>query len=564
MIKTRLKVFKQTKRYVYKSIFSWILLTVCCIASIPVSLISPKMFQILVDDVVAQRKRGMLLFVVCGLLVTYFLRLIIDGVKLYFDNKLLNYFTYNIRTELLSKILKMPYENYYCRNAAEYKLRIWDDVDKLGNFAKEQVIDYFCGIIMSLILLLICVYINPVMTICCICLIPAVMIIDKMIAKGSGKINEKIRCVNEEYSSFENDSIGRWREIKVLCAEARFVQKFSEYRKKLAKLGYVQIRYWFFRETLSDFNSNYLSCVIVHIIGAFFVINKSLTVGNLILFGEYFSMLFIEIVNVYRKETALRENLPYYDRIFETLSFNEERLSAKHKENGIFPIELNKISFKYPESECEILQNANLFLSRGDYVALVGESGAGKTTVAKILLGLISPQGGKVLIGGSAINDMEMCSLYNRAGVVMQESKLFNMSIRDNLTLSCKHSNDDILISACKLADIYDYIVSLPNGFDTVLGDNGVGLSGGQIQRLLIARALVNNPSFLVLDEATSALDNISERKICSSVGRLSKDMTILTIAHRPETINRASKIYRINNGNIEEVNYDERTTVNY
>lgn len=550
----RYKILKDCKNYITPLKWFVLLLIISSLAALPVTLISPKLFQILIDDVM--RKQSMSLFpvVVFGLFGIYGIRFLLDGINLFCSNKLINRFSFCMRKDIWNKYLSMRYEEYEKRDSGNLKMRFMDDVDCLGNFVKDQIVDFWCAILMIFFTLYMTYRISGKMLLICICIIPFVFFTDYLIGKGTGKINEKIRSVNEEYYAFEHNSLQFWKEIKAQCAEKDFIARFHAFRKLLAKLGLVNIRYWFYREVFNDFKANYLTKVFVYIVGSFFVMSGEITVGTLILFGEYFGILFTSLDTVNSKNVSLNVNMPYYRRIQETLQFNEEHEEKKQLIQLPCKIECRDLCFTYPSAENEVLHQVSVHLRKGDYIALIGESGGGKTTIAKLLLGLYKPQEGEITYDSVPLSQINKSALYNQIGVVMQDSYLFNMSIRENLQLANACATEEQLLEACRQASIYEFIRGLPKGLDTVIGERGVKLSGGQKQRIVIARALLKNPSMLIFDEATSSLDRLSEDQINLSINRLSQGHMVLVISHKPETYCRAKSIWEVKGGRIRKV----------
>lgn len=549
----RRHILKTCRRYMKGTGIYIFLLLLCSLAALPISLISPRFFQILVDDVMAKGRTNLFPVVVIGLLGVYAARFLVDGGNLLCSNAFLNRFTYTLRCEILGKYLHMPYENYRRYDTGNLKMRLMDDVDCLGNFIQNQIVDYACGFLMMGASLFLCWRINGRLLLYASFVLPLVFLIDYLIGRGNAKINEKIRQVNEQYYGFEHNALQFWKEMKAQCAEKTFVDKFKYYRRELARLGMVSIRYWFYHEVFNDFKANYCTKVLIYIIGAFFVMNRSITVGMLIMFGEYFTMLFTAIDGVYSKNIALREQMPYYKRIQETLAFEDEK-NGNHPASAetMFPIRMEHVSFTYPGTGQPVLQEVSLTIHQGDYVALTGSSGAGKTTLVKLLLGILKPQQGEIYFGQQAMQTIKREDLLQQIGVVMQDSYLFNTTIRENLQLANPLAVEEQLQEALRKAAIWDFIQSLPQGMDTMVGEQGVRLSGGQKQRLVIARMLLKNPSLLLLDEATSALDKMAEDSIDEAIHTLAKEKTMLVISHKPQTIRRAREIWKIHEGRLE------------
>ena len=221
-------------------------------------------------------------------------------------------------------------------------------------------------------------------------------------------------------------------------------------------------------------------------------------------------------------------------------------------------IRFEGLSFAYPGYEGLVLDQIDLWLPKGTTLALVGSSGAGKSTIADLLPRFYDPIRGRIMIDDRDLRDLDVQSLRQSMGIVSQDTFLFNDSVRNNIAYACEQVTDQQIVEAAKRANAYEFIVNLPQGFDTAIGDRGVMLSGGQRQRLAIARALLRDPDILILDEATSALDTVSERLVQQALDELSRDRTTLVIAHRLSTIQKADQIAVLDQGRVIEVGTHE------
>lgn len=549
-MKQRLYVLRNIKQYVYPIRWSVTALVILSLISLPISLISPRFFQLLVDEVMYQKNRSIFLFVVLGMLSIFILRLILDSISLKLNNQVHNSFVYQLRKAVFDKYKKTPVSFIEKKEVGELKMRMMDDIDVLGNFIEDQIVSYIYGILLLLFTIAASVRISWQMTLFCFIILPIVFIVDSLIGNGTRRINEQIRYVNSKYYTSTYNSLQFWREIKAQGSEQLFIERFSGFRAVLAKLGVKSIRFWAYREVFSDFKSNYLTKVLVYIIGAFFVAKNQISVGTLIMFSEYFSMLFSSLESLNAKRIALKTNEPYYKRVFDTFSFPEESkdtIDLKALKKGI---RLNNVGFSYTE-KAPVLKEISLEINKGDYVAIVGKTGCGKTTLAKLLLGVYETQSGDLFLDNINIKNVSREDLSNLLGVVMQDNYLFNTSIRENLLIANESATEQEMIEACEKANIYDFILEQPKGFDTVIGERGVKLSGGQRQRISIAAALLKKTQVLIFDEATSALDRQSEDIINDAINRISEDVTVIVIAHKPETVLRAKKVVVMEEGRI-------------
>lgn len=557
-MKIRLYVLKNIKKYTAIVKGSIVGLIVVSLMSVPISLISPKFFQILVDEVMWGRKTESFSIVASGLLSVYLLRFVCDGISLYLSNRVLNIFTYNMRKDVFDKYNKAPFSYLEKKEVGELKMRLMDDVDSLGNFIKEQVVNYISGILMIITTLYMAFHISVTMTLYCLLIVPFVFLINYFIGIGTKKVNEEIRTVNSKYYTSTHNTLQFWREIKAQNSESTFIERFKGYRDKLAKLGMKSIRYWAYSEVFNDFKANYLTKVFVYIIGTFFIIRQEISVGTLIMFSEYFAMLFTALDGLNSKRVALKTNAPYYERIFDTFSFPEEdtdKTNICDLKNGIT---IRDVSFSYTE-EKYVLKHLDMQINKGDYLAIVGKTGCGKTTLIKLLMGLYEANGGEIFYDGVNIGQISKYSLYNIIGMVMQDNFLFNMTIRENLLLANENATDEEMTDSCRKANIYDFIIGLPNGFETEIGERGVKLSGGQKQRISIAAALLRKPKIIIFDEATSSLDKPSEDVINDAINEIAKDMTVIVITHKPATALRAKKVVVMENGSITAVGTHEQ-----
>lgn len=270
----------------------------------------------------------------------------------------------------------------------------------------------------------------------------------------------------------------------------------------------------------------------------------TLSLCNFISYKNYI----INIVPSYEQIKALRE------KACSMKQFSGSKIFSGFKKN----VSIDNLTFLYP-GHSEILRGVSLVVPKGKMVAVVGRSGAGKSTLIDILMGLHEPTTGRVMIDGCTLMDYDITSYRRKLGYVPQESVLFNMSVRDNLLWSRSSASQEEIVKVCRLAHADEFIDNLPQGYDTIVGDRGVRLSGGQVQRLALARAFLREPEILILDEATSSLDSHSEKLIQKAIENVSKKTTVVVVAHRFATIKQADIIYVLDKGLVvEQGSYEE------
>lgn len=297
--------------------------------------------------------------------------------------------------------------------------------------------------------------------------------------------------------------------------------------------------------------------IIVIGVGAYLAISGSITVGTLAAFVGYLELLFGPLRRLVASFTTLTQSFASMDRVFQLIDEDydiKNGIGAQPIEIKQGRIDIDHVSFQYNDNEAPILKDINLSIEKGETVAFVGMSGGGKSTLINLIPRFYDVTSGQILIDGHNIKDFLTGSLRNQIGLVQQDNILFSDTVKENILLGRPTATDAEVVEAAKMANAHDFIMNLPNGYDTEVGERGVKLSGGQKQRLSIARIFLNDPPILILDEATSALDLESESIIQDALEVLSKDRTTLIVAHRLSTITHADKIVVIENGQIVEI----------
>ena len=285
------------------------------------------------------------------------------------------------------------------------------------------------------------------------------------------------------------------------------------------------------------------------------VINGVWTAGSFVAFLTAAFSLYQPLKNFSQTNSLIQLAYAGTERIFEILDEKPtitDLADARDLETFNNEIVYKNLTFHYPEKK-NILTNINLTIKKGDIIAIVGPSGSGKTTISNLLMRFYDPSDGEVLIDGQNVKNFTLSSLRSHIGIVPQETLLFNESIRYNIVYGRKDATEEDILSAAKAANAYQFINRMPKGLDTMIGERGVRISGGERQRLAIARAILKNPPILVLDEATSSLDAESEKLIQEAIENLMVNRTVIMIAHRLSTVKKANRIIVLDKGKIVE-----------
>jgi ATP-binding cassette subfamily B protein len=459
-----------------------------------------------------------------------------------------------MRRELFDRFEAFSFSYYDSHNTGEMMSKLVSDlfdISELAHHGPENIFISLVKIIGSFILLM---NISVPMTLC----LAAIVIFMGIFAV---KQNQKMRRTFSDnrkkiagINSSLQDTLGGIRVVKSFTGEEIEQRKFD--KSNLAFLDSKQANYrqmGFFHSGNSMFEG--LMFMTVLVAGGFFIAKGELSVEDLAIYALYIN-IFINPVNVLVEFTEqLQKGMAGFERFTEVMDTNPEILDADDAVElkdvqGV--IDFENVSFSYEEDEA-VLENINLHVEAGKSVAIVGPSGGGKTTLCALIPRFYDVTGGSVRIDGVDVRSVTQKSLRSYIGIVQQDVYLFNGTIKDNIAYGKQDATMEEIIEAAKNADLLEFIESLPDGFDTEVGERGTRLSGGQKQRIAISRVFLKNPPILILDEATSALDNESERYIQKSLDKLSKGRTTITIAHRLSTVLGADEIVVLDTDGIKE-----------
>ncbi|MBO4419491.1 MAG: ABC transporter ATP-binding protein [Oscillospiraceae bacterium] len=373
----------------------------------------------------------------------------------------------------------------------------------------------------------------------------------KLLTESQGKRDEMNQMINETLS------VSGSLLVKLFAREEREYARFVDINEEVTRLGLKEQRSgkWF-GVIMGMFTQ--LGPLLIYFAGGWFIIAKSdttLTVGTITATVALINRLYRPVQSLLNIQVDFTRSLALFTRIFEYFDMKNPIVS---KDNGKKPdmkhadIRYEHVVFSY-DPEKPLLTDVDFTVPAGKMYAIVGPSGSGKSTVVNLLPRLYDVLGGSVTVGGVDVRDMDLKYLRTNIGVVTQESYLFNGTIRENLLYAKPDATDRELEEACKIANIHGYIESQPEGYETIVGNRGLKLSGGEKQRLSIARVILKDPKILILDEATSALDSISENAIQEALERLMAGRTSIVIAHRLSTILKADRILVVKDGAIAE-----------
>lgn len=462
---------------------------------------------------------------------------------------------FNMRKEIFSHYQKLSFSFYDNEKVGQLMSRITSDlfdITELFHHGPEDIVISIIKIIGSFIILS---FINVKLALIALCTIPIMAVYAFILNKKMKKAFKNNRAKLADINAQIEDNLSGIRVVKSFANEAIEEEKFDEGNRNFLKGKRNSYRY------MATYNSGLsvlinMITVVVVTAGAAAITKNEITIADLLAFTLYVSN-FIEPVNKLINFTEQFQNgISGYERFIEIMAImpdisDENAVYAPETFKG--SVQFKNVSFKYEESKEMVLKDVNLSVNAGEYVALVGFSGAGKTTLCSLIPRFYDVTDGEVLIDGMCVKDIKLKNLRDNIGIVQQDVYLFTGTIYENILYGRPAASRKEVVEAAKAANAHEFIMSLPDGYDTYIGQRGVKLSGGQKQRLSIARVFLKNPPILIFDEATSALDNESEKVVQDSLEKLAKNRTTFVIAHRLTTIKNAEKILVLAEDGIKE-----------
>lgn len=463
-------------------------------------------------------------------------------------------FTDYLRNMLYEKMQKLSLSSMSKKTSGDMLKRITRDTTQIKDFLSDQGRFALEQTIMLLVVTGVLLATNPLLTLLVLCPVPLVIVIISQFWKYIRVRYEKQWRCDSRSNSILHDIIKGIRVVKTFGNEEREIKKFGDSCKSLAEISCSNERLWSRTFPIINFIVGIGEFFVLYF-GSRLVLKRELTLGELIQFTLYLSYIYQPLRWMASLPRWLANAMTSMVKIFEIL---DEKLDICDAKNPVLPevkggIAFKNVKFGYKSYE-PVLKNVSIDIKPGEMIGLVGPSGAGKSTIINLMMRLYDPNSGAIYLDGTDLRDMAQKNLHDNMGVVFQETFLFAGSVYDNIAYARADATREEVIAAAKAANAHDFIVNLPDGYNTVLGENGHTLSGGERQRIAIARAVLKNPKILILDEATSSLDPETESKIQEALGRLVKNRTTIAIAHRLSTLRHADRLVVIDKGCIAEV----------
>jgi ABC-type multidrug transport system fused ATPase/permease subunit len=520
----------------------------------------PPLFQReIIDEIITARDLSYLGIVITALIAAYALNQLVQIGDNFVRHALGEKFIFDLRTRLYSYLQKMSLSFFERTSTGELMSRVTNDLSALENFVTH-------GSALTAVDLMRLAGGMSILFVLDYRLAALVMIPVPILSLAFRHYNTRIRPVYRrvrarlgDINAKLQDNLSGIRVIQAFAREDLEYERFSKESERYYLARVKGIRYWsIFFPAIRFFGA--MGSVIVMGVGSVMVVRDQLSLGTLVAFLAYIASIYDPLNRLTEVDNIFQEAIAAGERIFELL---DETTDVKDAPDAVdLPairgeMVFDRVHFRYGSGD-QVLHAISFTMAPGEVVALVGPSGAGKTSIANLICRFYDPSRGTVSIDGYDLRRIRLASLRRQVAVVLQDSFLFNNTVAENLLYGKPDASEDELTAAARAANAHDFIMQLPNGYNTEVGERGVKLSGGQKQRLALARAILADPRILILDEATSSVDAEAEYLIQQALERVLKGRTALVIAHRLSTIRNADKIIVLDRGRIAEIGRHE------
>jgi len=532
-----------------------------------IPLLIPLFIKYVIDDVIGSHslsvheKTSKLTFWLSIMFAIFiFARPPVEYFRQYFAQWTASKILYDIRDRLFTHLQKLSFKYYANTRGGEVISRVINDVEQTKDFVITGLMNVWLDT--STIIIAICIMFNMDVKLTLVSLIvfPFYIVSVKYFFGNLRKLTRNRSQPLAEVQGYLHERVQGMAVIKSFAIEDHEQKQFSKRNSNFLEKALSHTRWTAKSFAVVNTITDVAPLIIIGYAG-YQVIHGNLTVGTMAAFIAYIDNLYSPLRRLVNSGTTLTQAFASMDRVFELIDQKydiDDRPDAIECKNVVGNIKFDHVSFAYDQKEAPVLKDIDLDINVGETVALVGMSGGGKSSLVSLIPRFYDVTEGAILLDGTDIRNFKVRSLRDKIGMVLQDSILFSESIKANILLGKPGATEEEVYDAAKAANAHDFILNLPNGYDTQVGERGVKLSGGQKQRIAIARVFLKNPPILVLDEATSALDLESEHLIQEALDKLAKDRTTFIVAHRLSTITHADRIILIEHGKIVEMGTHE------
>ena len=514
----------------------------------------------IIDEALLGKDLALLIKLVVLAIFTLAMSNIVGVMESYINSWVSNRIVLDMKNEMFSHLQAMPHSFFTSEKQGDIITRMNSDISGVASVISSvltNIISNICTVVTTIVALF---RIDAKLSLVGILVIPLLVLPTKSAGRNRWQLLSESREKTDELNEIVNESLSVSGSllIKLFTREEAVNRKFEQANKEVIDLSTKESRAgsWF-RVIMGIFTN--LGPLLIYLAGGYLIIkmnDTAVTVGTITATVSMINRLYRPVESLLNVSVDLTRSMALFTRIFSYLDMEPE---IKNRVNPVKPsfssgaeIRYDHVAFRYTD-DIPLIEDLSFRVPSGKMYAIVGPSGSGKSTVVNLLPRLYDVKGGSVRVNGIDVRDIDLTYLRSNIGVVTQEAYMFNGTVRDNLLFAKEDATQEELEEACRIANIHDFIVSQPDGYDTQVGNRGLKLSGGEKQRLSIARVILKDPKILILDEATSSLDSISENSIQNALDVLMKGRTSIVIAHRLSTILQADRILVISDGKIVE-----------
>lgn len=519
-----------------------------------IGLVTPLFFQVVVDKVLVHKGMSTLDVLCIGLIVVSLFEVILAGLRTYVFSHTTNRVDVTLGAQLFSHLMRLPINYFSVRRVGDTVARV-RELERIREFLTGSALTVVVDLFFTLVFIGVMFYYSPLLAGVVIASIPCYVILSVLVTPVLRERLDVKFARGAENQAFLVESVTGVETIKSLALEPQMQRRWEEQLAAYVSASFKTLTLGNTAQQTAGF-INKLVTVASLWFGARLVMDNELTVGGLVAFNMMAGRVSGPILRLTQLWQDFQQAGLSVQRLGDILNmprepgYNPNRASLPQVRGEV---RLDKVCFRYQPDRPAILHDVEMTVRPGEIVGIVGRSGSGKSTLTKLVQRLYVPESGRVLIDGVDLALVEPAWLRRQIGVVLQENFLFNRTIRDNIAIAEPGMPMERVIHAAKLAGAHDFILELPEGYDSLVGEHGSNLSGGQRQRIAIARALVTNPRILIFDEATSALDYESERIIQQNMRAICHGRTVFIIAHRLTTVRDANRILVLERGSVVE-----------
>ncbi len=551
-----MKVIRRSFQYLKK--YRWIAMAafLCTILMTVSSLLIPSYIQTIIDDGILQKDIGVIQTVTITLIIIAVVEAISSFMKSYLSEKSSQGIAYDLRNELYEKLENLEFSFHDKYPIGQLLTRTTSDVEAVRNFYANGMLQMFSALLMLAGAMAILFYTNARLTAFILLVLPLTVFIFFRLFRALSPIFGKVQMNLGLLNNVLQENIEGVRVVKSFTAENQEHERYQKQNEVLLNVNLDVIDIFARNFPVIFFLTN-LTTLLALWLGGRYIMAGDMSIGELVSFNSYLTFLIQPIFQLGGISQQLSRATASSDRIFEILDQPYQITSHPDarvvSENQPMDIQMKNVAFGYTDTSGEVISGIDIHIPAGSTVAILGNTGSGKSTIVNLIPRFYDPTAGEVLLDDINLKDYDVDSLRKNIGVVLQDIRLLHSTIRENVSFGNPGATDQQIMEACEIAQIADFIRSTPEGLDYVIGEGGSNVSGGQRQRIAIARMLLIEPKVLVMDDATSALDAQTEKQLTAALGQYLKSnhKTAVIISQKISTVKGADKIYIIDKGKI-------------